>query len=326
MSTLTHTPPTEGQIKQIARVASDAAEKAVKDYANFSKDGAQLVRGNSEFAVRIREATTLVLDELSVTDKHKNEEVASNYGYLSGYKPFDRKLPFEEVLEDLNRQAEILSKAFGIRPFFDVEWARKSWQNMPAGAEKLFLIPKWQTIAPTYAEAVQKVLDAIKQARNGKFYNYCDGKTFPELGKFSKYCGSDITNERLRQSTEMEAVFQKLSEEQKGHDILVVAAQFGLHHRGCPDRRAREVMQVNECGLGAFAAGIMLLTHPERLSHFDDLWIDCAGDEFDKPSADDRFAHAPSFCFAVGRVEFGTAWCGNADEHRGTASAFVSQS
>jgi hypothetical protein len=32
-------------------------------------------------------------------------------------------------------------------------------------------------------------------------------------------------------------------------------------------------MNANECGLGAFAIGIMLLTHPERLKHYDDLWI-----------------------------------------------------
>jgi len=51
----------------------------------------------------------------------------------------------------------------------------------------------------------------------------------------------------------------------KHHDILVVPAQFGLRHRGRSVRRVREVMNANEFGLGVFAIGIMLLTHPERL-------------------------------------------------------------
>jgi len=103
MQTLTHAPATDGQIKQIARVASDAADKAVRDYANFSKDGAQRVHGNPEFAVRVREATILALAELSVTDKFKDEEVQSNYTYPREY---DGPKPIEEQVKAL---AEILN-------------------------------------------------------------------------------------------------------------------------------------------------------------------------------------------------------------------------
>ena len=39
-----------------------------------------------------------------------------------------------------------------------------------------FAIPKRQTLAPTYSEAVQKVLNLIKQQRNGNFYNYREGR------------------------------------------------------------------------------------------------------------------------------------------------------
>lgn len=298
MKTLTHEPVTDGQIRQIARVASDAAGKAVRDYADFSKESAQRVHGNPKFAVHIREATILALAELSVTDKYKNEEVASSYGYLSGYqKP-----------KSITEQTNILRQIFPGIGFAD---ERVALREVPKHAEGWFAIPKWQTIAPTYAEAVRKVLDAIKKARNGKFYNYRDGQ---------------ITNERLRQSAKAETMFQKLGDEQKDHDILVMAAQFGLRHRGRSVRRAREVMQANECGLGAFAVGIMILTHPERLSHYDDLWIDCAGDEFDDPGAGGRFDHAPFFYFLGGRVRFDAGWCGSAFGIYGSVSAFVPQS
>jgi hypothetical protein len=111
---------------------------------------------------------------------------------------------------------------------------------------------------------------------------------------------------------------------QKDHDILVVAAQFGLRHRGRSVRRAREVMNASEFCLGAFAIGIMLLTHPERLKHYDDLWIDCAGDEFSY-GGDGQFGNAPCFSFDDVWVEFDTNFVVGANGSYGSASASVSQ-
>jgi hypothetical protein len=296
MQTLTHTSATDGQIKQIARVASDAAEKAVKDYKNFSKDSAQRVHGNPEFAVRVREATILALAELSVSDKFKDEEVESNYGYFSGYrKP-----------KGITEQTNILRQLFPGVGFADEKLAERP---VPANAEGWFAIPKWQTIAPTYTEAVEKVLAKINETRNGKFYNYREGKL-----------GSDY----LKQSAKTEKVFQTLGDEQKDHDILVVAAQFGIRHRGRSVRRACEVMQVNEYGLGAFAVGIMLLTHPERLMNYDDLHVNCAGDGY-APEADGVFSFAPFFNFDGDRVKFGAVWYGYANGRCGSSSAFLPQ-
>jgi hypothetical protein len=83
-------------------------------------------------------------------------------------------------------------------------------------------------------------------------------------------------------------------------------------------------MQVNEYGLGAFAVGIMLLTHPERLMNYDDLYVDCAGDEY-APEADGDFSHAPFFRFDDDRVKFLAYWFGNARDNYGSASAFLPQ-
>src|SRR5262249_34336611 len=55
-------------------------------------------------------------------------------------------------------------------------------------------------------------------------------------------------------------------------------------HRGRSVHTAREVMgRRRQFVLGAFAVGIMLLAHPERLQHNDDLWSYCAGDEYYGP-------------------------------------------
>lgn len=306
MSTLTHETASDGQIKQISRVAADAAENAVKDYANFTKEGAQRVHANPEFAARVREATILILNELSVSDQFKDEEVESQYGYLSGYKP-------NGLTEQANRLRELFSGAGFVN--LDLQAKIESGEvPLPANCEGWFAIPNWiknpSTFGATYNEALQKVLDMIKKTRNGKFYNYREGQIGPE---------------RLRQNKRTKKFFQELSEAQGNPDILIVPAQFGLRHRGRSVRRAREVFMDNEFGLGAFAAAIMLLTHPERLQNYDDLWIDCAGDEYDVPDSSDRFGRAPSLNFNDGRVGFGTSWVGSAYGEYGSASGFGPQ-
>lgn len=262
---------------------------------NFIRN-CRFIEHGDEFAEAIRIAAIASLKDLSVSDKFKNEEVKSNYGYLSGYKP-------KGITEQTNR----LRQLFPGIGFADEKIAEG---ELPKNAEGWFAIPKWQTVAPTYGEAVQKVLDMIKQTRNGAFHNYREGQLGPD---------------RLRQSTKTVAVFQEFCDEQKDHDILVVAGQFGLHHRGRSVRRAREVFVANELGLGAFAVGIMILTHAERLQNMGDLWIDCAGDEFDDPGADVRFAHAPFFRFSDGKVKFGTVWFDGAHGSDGSASGFLPQ-
>lgn len=293
----TITQATAGQIKQINRFGSDAIEKVLGELGLDNPGAQRVIEHGDEFAEAIRTAALASLEDLSVSDKFKDEEVESNYGYLSGYrKP-----------KSITEQCNILRQIFPGVGFADEKLAERA---VPANAEGWFAIPKWQTIAPTYSGAVQKVLDAIKVARNGKFYNYRDGQ---------------INNQRLRQTAKTASVFQKLSDEQKDHDILVVAGQFGLRHRGRSVRRAREVFSANEFGLGAFAIGIMLLTHPERLSHYDDLWIDCSGDEFDDPDSDVRFVSAPFLLFNGDEVKFGTLWFGIAYDGCGSASGFVPQ-
>src|SRR3989338_8365363 len=261
----TITQATAGQIKQINRFASDAVEKVLTELGLDNPGAQRVIEHGDDFAEAIRTAAISSLKGLSVSDKFKIEEVASNYGYLSGYrKP-----------KSITEQCNILRQIFPGVGFADEKLAERP---VPTGAEGWFAIPKWQTIAPTYGEAVQKVLDAIKKARNGKFYNHREGQLGPD---------------RLRQSAKTERVFQKFGDEQKDHDILVVAAQFGIRHRGRSVRRAREVIvsTSGEFGLGAFAVGIMILTHPERLMNYDDLWIDCAGDEFYDPDSHVRFFH-----------------------------------
>lgn len=229
-----------------------------------------------------------------VFDKYKNEEVESTYGYLSGYKP-----------KPIAEQVEILRWLFPSVGFANEKVAEG---KLPECAEGWFAIPKWQFIATTYNEAVEIVLAAIREVRKGKFYNHRDGLLGPE---------------HFRQTSRAEEVFWLLDKMQKDYDILVVPAQFGLRHRGRSVRRSDEVFTTREFGLNTFAVGIMILTHPERLMDYNDLWIDCPGDEYDDPNSAIRFSCSTYFTFVNDRVEFGGRWTSDAYASSGSVSGFV---
>lgn len=236
-----------------------------------------------------------VLKDLSVSEKYKNEEVRSSFEYLSGYKK----------PKGITEQTNILRQLFPGIGFADEKLAEREVQKNADNG--WFAILKWQSLAPTYGEAVELVMKKLNETLNGRFQNYRKGELGPD---------------QLRQLTKTTSVFQKLAEEQDGYDVLVVAVQFGLLHRGRSVRRVREILLDNEFGLGAFAVSIMLLTHPERLNHHDELWIDCAGDEF-APGADGEFGYAPIFRFHGGKLEFGTHDISHADGGCGSVSGFL---
>jgi hypothetical protein len=176
---------------------------------------------------------------------------------------------------------------------------------LPEGAEAWFAIPRWSAVAPTYNEAVEKMLAVLATKR--KFSNRIIGK----LGE--KY---------LRQSERTGLAVKILGEQQDGNDILVVAVQAGMLHRGASARRTRISMVGNEYGLGVFAIGCILLTHPERLSTMDTLMIDCSGDEY-SVRCDYTFDRVPLFDFDIGGIEFSIFYEDRARNLWGTPTGFL---
>lgn len=267
--------------------------EAAYNKARLDDDSAQLLNERGD---ELKAGVTELIAKLSITNQYADEEVESSYGYLSGYtKP-----------KTIAEQGTILSGLFPGLTVGSVT-AGLARAELPDGAEGYFAIPHWEKIAPTYGEATQLVLDLLSKAYGGKFKNWRKGQLGPQ---------------NLRQSAKSVGMWEKFRNEQQG-DILVVSAQFGLRHRGRSCRRAREVMLKAEFGLGAFAVGIMLLTHMDRLQNVDDLWIDCAGDEFHDPQVSGApFSHAPFFYFPGGRLGFDTRWSGNTYGIYGSASGW----
>ncbi len=265
--------------------------EAAVNKAKLDEDQAQLV---FEHGGEFQEVVLAAFAKFGTPNDFANEEVSSKYGYLSGYRSpksiADQLKILREYFPNLGSANEAITK-----------------QEKPGNSEGYFAIPAWQSIAATYNEAVQKVLDALKVQRKGKFANYRDGKLGPD---------------QLRETDKKRLAFEQLRKAQQGYDVLVVAAQFGLRHRGRSVRRARAIMGGTEFGLGAYEIGIMLLAHPDRLMNFDDLWIDCAGDEY-FPDAGGQVKSAPFFIFNDGELGFGAGGVGSADDRYGSASGYL---
>ena len=126
----------------------------------------------------------------------------------------------------------------------------------------------------------------------------------------------------LRQSERSKLAETILTDQQPGNDILVVGAQAGMLHRGSSARRTRVAMAGNEFGLGVFALGCMLLTHPERLSTGDTLMIDCSGDEY-SVRGDYSFDRVPLFDYDMAGIEFSVFYNDRARNLWGSPTGFL---
>ncbi len=136
--------------------------------------------------------------------------------------------------------------------------------------------------------------------------------------RFSNRIIGRLGEKYLRQTERSRLGEEILADQQAGNDILVVAAQAGMSRRGCSARRTRG----NEFGLGVFAFGCMLLTHPERLSDSETLMVDCSGDEY-SPRADYTFDRVPLFDYDLSGIEFSIFYEDRARDVWGTPTGFL---
>ena len=232
-----------------------------------------------------------IIHRHTASDKFKDEEVGSNRTYPPTY----RVRPIEAQVTELKKLFPALGSCME-------KLARKP---LLEGAEAWFAIPRWQAVAPTYNEAVELALGALVTKR--KFQNRIAGRLGPTY---------------LRQCERSKLAAKILADQQEGHDILVVAAQSGMLHRGCSARRARLRMAGNEFGAGVFAIACMLLTHPERLSSEDALMIDCGGDEY-SVRGDITFDRVPLFDYDISGIEFSIFYEDRSRNLWGSPSGFL---
>ena len=278
-------------LESLLEVARRIQRTALK---NLDQHGARLILEMDEkLKAEITSAAMKIIQRLTISEKYKSEETVSRREYPLSYK-----------VRPIEAQVTELRKAF---PSLGNCMEKLAHKPLPDGAEAWFAIPRWEALAPKYGEAVEMLLMEIASKR--RFDNRIVGKLGPLF---------------LRQSERSTLAEKILREQQPGCDILVVAAQAGLLHRGCSARRSRVAMAGNEFGLGAFSVGSMLLTHPERLSHAETLMIDCGGDEYSL-RGDGQFDRVPLFDYDITGIEFSIFYEDRARNLWGTPSGFMYQ-
>ncbi len=306
MNTLITSGITEGQKTQYTRIMEDIVRHGTKlalEKVETNNGGWQRVlEHGDELKLAVAEIIVAKTSELSVSNQFTDEEVKSNYGYLSGYT---KPVSVENQIDILRSHWPVLNPDGAIR------YMREVYPSLqfPKWVEGPFALIRPGFFSEAYGEEFEEVLKALAKSCNGKFENYRAGRLGP------KY---------LRQSMRTVTMTNRIIEQQPGSDIVVVSEQFGIRHRGKSVRRAREVFAGSEFGEGAKNIGTMILTNPIRLQHYDDLWLDCPGDEY-SPDADASFAYAPFFDFHVGRVKFDTHSVVYTSDPYGSVSSFLPQ-
>jgi len=284
---------TEEQNRLLQELLGDAVQKAYKlAIEQLDQQSVQAVLdGRVQLKADVAGLVVEMIQRHTVSNKYKNEEVGSNRSYPASYR-----------VKPIEAQVTELKKLFPGLGYANERLARL---KVPEGAEAWFAIPRWQALAPTYNEAVEMAIGILESKR--RFSNRIIGK----LGTIY-----------LRQSERSKLAESILADQQQGCDILVVAAQAGMLHRGSSARRTRVAMAGNEFGLGVFSFVAMLLTHPERLSNGETLMVDCSGDEY-SVRGDYTFDRVPLFDFDLGGIEFSIFYEDRARNLWGSPTGFL---
>lgn len=225
-------------------------------------------------------------------------KVTSTYGYFSGYRP--GCVSVGDQINRLRRVGITLGR-------FDEKVVSK---KLPSHAEGWFVRPHWQNIAPTYIEAILKVLELLRRTRDNRFYNYREGL---------------IEQMLLHHTLSTVDAFSTLEKMQYRCDTLILPAQFGIYYRGHSEVLVEEETASNEFPLDTYTVGIMLLSHPMRLNCEFDLGITCGGDICTNIESDEREDHSPHFISNNGELVFGTGRPERAIASFGTATGFIPQ-
>jgi len=283
----------EQQNQQLQSCLGDAVRNAyLTAIEQLDRQSAQAVlEVERQIKADIAKAVTEIVHNHTISSKYEEEEVGSDRGYPPTY----RVRPVEAQVTELKR----------LFPELGACHEKLGRIPLPEEPEAWFAIPRWQAVAPNYNAAVERILEVLAKKR--RFSNRIVGR----LGK-----------EYLRQTERTQLAETILADQQQGNDILVVAAQAGMLHRGSSARRTRASLAGNEFCLGVFAVASMLLTHTERLSAGDSLMIDCGGDEY-SPRADYTFDRVPLFDFDISGIEFSIFYEDRARNLWGTPTGFL---
>lgn len=150
--------------------------------------------------------------------------------------------------------------------------------TMPEGIT-FFPILTWQQVANTYEDAVNLILDMIKDSRNGRFQSIF-GQNFsaPYLWK-ERYFAKNI---------------DLLCRQQRGCIIKILSAQTDGRYQGISADQLRNHISNYEFDLDIFTVGLMILLDEDLISDYRDTGIVCSGNRYSE-KGDGEYKKVPVF-------------------------------
>lgn len=305
---------TPEQEKQTIRLFEDAAAAAVKlalQKVNPNKVSLQqLLENGNEVKSALNDLAIAITKKFDSGETFPNEETSSSYTYPPGYKG----------PKPIDQQIQAIAKIFKLDSTKALALA-KTLPGLPQGSEGWFAIPSFSALAKQQSPAImdrdeqysiaseQVCKVRSEQSKRVSFYSYLQGKLSPMY---------------LRMHPKTAEAHDKLLEAQDNSDILIIACQLGLKHRGKSVRRAIATMQSNEFGLDLVAAIAIELTHSTRFVRFDELDIDLPGNQY-RSDPDGGFVKAPRLFFDGDGVELDASRVESYGDDFGSASGFLPQ-
>ena len=218
---------------------------------NISREAAQRVIEQGGSLQRNLRSVIRQLGESS----YSNGKIASTRCYPDGFE-----------FRSVGQQVATLLEYF---PGLDVSHAEElASQVRPVGAEGVAVVPKLSVIASgDFHLGLVKSLIML-------------GKTREIRNLFEE----TLTSKYLRLTDNTAVAHTKLDE--SPGDVWVFPFQFGMLHRDS-SFRARVSFGGTEFGLSPYEGTILMLTHPDRITSFGQLYVDCAGCEYLFPTRKD---------------------------------------
>lgn len=271
---------------------------------------AQTLNQNGEFPKKL----FALIQECSFKNQYVSQVVKSDYTYPPEFR---RKSEGQQIVD--------LAKAFSVDPTSALKYLETvigTSSNLPSRCHKedgLYAI-----VSPF---GFQNVISGYKNPFDDELYCKSLLLIFEKLSKqrsFYNYRDGEINKDHLRQTQNLLEFYEILATSQGKSPIWLIEAQLGFYHKGESVNRARELYLPNEHGLGSVGMGSIALNDSKRFVRWEELDVDCAGDEF-SPDADGVFSWSPYFYFDSAVLRFGTDDVSDADGDFGAASAFVPQ-
>ncbi|OGB74342.1 hypothetical protein A2V68_01150 [candidate division Kazan bacterium RBG_13_50_9] len=286
------------QIKQILGFGSDVL-KAI----GFGFSQVQAFISDSARVAKFKEGLTALLEEAIALNPFSKERVKQAWFYP---KNWQAKGVAEQVIKlatlfpgiDLSQVEMLVAKLV----------AQKLADGVAILPKLSFLAKLWNIADPYgggYGPICEKLFELIAASRS--FHNYRTGQ---------------MNEQHIRIMEDVREQLKKLEAETLG-DVLVLSFNFGNLYAGFSPRNARfEALNNNQFPLIAAQVACLLLTMPDRLTAWEQLFIDCSGDEWDW-DAGGGWTRSVCFGFDGGKLLFDNRYADYANDFFGSAVAFL---